>query len=172
MPESSHSVRTNGLAMAILRIGVGAFFAVYGVNKVFSPEFTRGGGYEGAMHGFIASGTAFPFMLPLINNIFLPFGHVLAFVVAYGELCIGISLIVGYLSRVASIFGLVLMVTLWFAGGYPGPHSQLWSYVAGSENWTVLALCFLVFILSNPEECVSVSPKNLWNRLRSKPDKI
>jgi thiosulfate dehydrogenase [quinone] large subunit len=153
--------------MAILRIGVGAFFAVYGVNKVFSPEFTRGGGYEGAMHGFIASGAEFPFMLPIINNTFLPFAQSLAFVVAYGELLIGLSLIFGCLSRTASTFGFVLMILLWLSGGYPGPHSPFWSYVAGSENWTVLALCFLAFVLGNPEERLSIGLGGLLKRRRS-----
>lgn len=150
-----NSDRANERVLAALRIAIGAFFCVFGADKVFGAEFTLHGGFQDGVRGFLSSGSAFPFIRPLLAGILTRCATPTAFLVAYGELAIGLSLITGLLSRVASIFGLVLMLFLWFSGGYPGPHAAFWSYWAASENWTILALCFLAFIFGQTE--------NVWS---------
>src|SRR6266481_1518748 len=94
----------NDRAMAFLRIGVGVLFIIFGEYKVFGAQFTLGGGFQYWINRFIASG-AYPFMLPLLKNIILPLGTPVAFLVAYGELAIGLSLVSGVMVRTASVFG-------------------------------------------------------------------
>lgn len=142
--------------MALLRIVTGIFFCIFGEYKVFGTEFTLHGGFQEGLRGFLSSSSAFPFARPFLMAILAHCATPVAFLVAYGELAIGLSLLTGVLSRVASIFGFILMMLLWLAGGYPGPHSPFWSFWASSENWTILALCFLVLIIGRAEEVWSI----------------
>ena len=120
--------RTNERALALLRIGIGVFFCVFGEYKVFGTEFTLYGGFRDRLRGFLSSGSAYPFVRPILTAILAHCATFVAFLVAYGELAIGLSLVAGFLSRTSSIFGLFLMLLLWFSGGYPGVHSAFWSY--------------------------------------------
>ena len=143
--------RVNDRVLAALRIVIGVFFCVFGEYKVFGAEFTLHGGFQDGVLGFLTSGSAYPFIRPMLISILAHCATLVAFLVAYGELAIGLSLVVGVYSRLASVFGFVLMMLLWLSGGYPGAHAAFWSYWAASENWTILALCFLVFIFGRTE---------------------
>src|SRR3954469_6434607 len=119
--------RRNATALAALRIFVGIFFLLYGEYKVFGTQFTLGGGFEESIGGFLAQGT-YPWMAPVLRQVILPHAHLFAFLTAYGELLIGLGLVFGVLTRVASVFGMMLMILLWLSAGYPGPHVALWRY--------------------------------------------
>src|SRR6202162_6367888 len=110
MPESIVSVRPNkdhnSRALAVLRIGVGTFFLIFGEYKVFGTQFTLHGGFQFWINKFLQEGGAYPFMVPLLQSFVLPYATPIAFLVAYGELVIGISLVLGILVRPASIAGL------------------------------------------------------------------
>ncbi len=111
----------NATALATLRIFVGIFFLLFGEYKVFGTEFTLHGGFEESIRGFLAQG-AYPWMAPVLQHVVLPHARLCAFLTAYGELLIGLGLICGVLTRVASVFGILLMMLLWLSAGYPGPH--------------------------------------------------
>lgn len=146
-----NSKDANAVALAVLRIVVGAFFFVFGEYKVFGTQFTLHGGFQEDIKGFVQQG-AYPFMVPVLNAILAHGAVAMAFSVAYGELLIGLSLLSGVLSRLASIFGLLLMMAMWLSGGYPGPHAAFWQYWGASLNWSILALCFVVLAIGRPEE--------------------
>jgi thiosulfate dehydrogenase (quinone) large subunit len=148
--------KTNDRALAFLRIAVGIFFVVLAEYKVFGTEFTLGGGFKSSVEGFLAHGEAYPFMRPLLGWMVGHGSTVSAFAVAYGEFAIGVSLVVGVLSRLASVFGFVLMVGIWLSGGYPGDHAAFWMYWGASLSQTVFALCFLVLVFGRAEECWSL----------------
>src|SRR5215469_9055475 len=100
--------------MAFLRIAVGVFFLIFGEYKVFGVQFTLGGGFQFWITKFLAEG-AYPFMTPILRSFVLPHATPLAFLVAYGELAIGLALALGILVRPASLAGLVYMLTLLFS---------------------------------------------------------
>jgi uncharacterized membrane protein YphA (DoxX/SURF4 family) len=89
----------------------------------------------------------------------LPHAHLWAFLTAYGELLIGLGLIFGVLTRLASVFGLLLMVMLWLSAGYPGPHVALWRYFGASLDSSVFAGCFAAFLVGEPELRWSVASR-------------
>ncbi len=149
---ATSSDHRNDRVLAGLRIAIGVFFCVYGENKVSGTEFTLHGGFQDGVRGFLTSGSAYPFVRPMLTGILAHCATPVAFLVAYGELAIGLSLVAGFFSKLASIFGLILMLLLWFAGGYPGANAAFWTYWAASENWTILALCFIVMIFGRTEE--------------------
>ena len=157
MPTSSSR------ALAGLRIAVGVLFVIFGEYKVVSIQITLGGGFQYWIGRFLQDG-AYPFMVPVLKNFVLPHATPIAFLVAYGELAIGLALVLGILVRPASICGVIYMFTLLFSANYPGPHAVFWQYFGASLEHLVLALCFAAFASTNPQEILSIR-----TYLRSRP---
>ena len=140
----------NTRALSLLRIAVAALFLIFGEYKVFGTQFTLGGGFEGWIRRFLAGGAAYPFMVPVLQSFVLPHKTAIAFLVAYGELAIGLALALGVLVRMASIAGLVYMLALLFSSNYPGAHAPPWQYFGAALDHLVLAMCFATFAISEP----------------------
>lgn len=140
---------SNPRAFAGLRIAVGILFLIFGEYKVFGTQFTLGGGFQYWINRFLSEG-AYPFMVPVLKNFVLPLAKPMAFLVAYGELAIGLGLVLGILVRAASICGLAYMLVLLFSSNYPGPHAVFWQYFGAALDHLVLALCFAAFAIGNP----------------------
>ena len=64
-------------------------------------QFTRGGGFQHWINLFLDGG-CYPFMVPILRNFVLPHATPIAFLVAYGELAIGLAMVSGILARAAS----------------------------------------------------------------------
>jgi thiosulfate dehydrogenase [quinone] large subunit len=146
---------SNTKALVSLRIAVGALFLIFAEYKVFGTQFTMGGGFQFWIHRFLEQG-AYPFMVGVLQDFVLPHATVIAFIVAYAELAIGIGLAAGVLVRAASICGLVYMLILLFSSNYPGPDAPLWQYFGASLDHLVLALCFGAFIIGDTEAALSL----------------
>ncbi|HET9706991.1 MAG TPA: hypothetical protein VFP39_01675, partial [Gemmatimonadales bacterium] len=71
----------NDRALAGLRIAVGAFFLIFGSYKVLWTGFTLHGGFQKWITGWLADGSAYPFMVPLLRDFVLPHGTAIAFLV-------------------------------------------------------------------------------------------
>jgi thiosulfate dehydrogenase (quinone) large subunit len=153
-PDGHRGRDRNAVVLAMLRIAVGFFFFVFGQYKVFGSGFVHSG-FHDYVEGFIRNG-AYPFMVPVLRWILAHAATPMAFAVGYGEVLIGVSLLIGLLSRVASLFGCALMLAMWLSGGYPGPHAAFWMYWGASLNWSVFAICFAVLAGGHPEEVASV----------------
>jgi thiosulfate dehydrogenase [quinone] large subunit len=152
----------NDRALAGLRIAVGLLFLTFGEYKVFGREFVFGGGFQGWIQRFLSEGGAYPFMVPILRGFVLPHGHAIAFLVAYGEFAIGLSLVLGLWVRVASSCGLLYMLTLLFSANYPGSDAVLWEYFGAALDHLVLALCFATFVVGAPEQAWSLA--RVWRR--------
>src|SRR5215467_4148094 len=146
MPSEVNRLTRNEQAQALLRICVGILFLIFAQYKVFGTQFTLHGGFQFWINRFLEDGT-YPFMVPVLRGFVLPHATLIAFAVAYGELAIGVALLTGIWVRIASIFGLLYMLTLLVSSNYPGPHAPLWQYFGASLDHSVLALCFLSFLL-------------------------
>jgi thiosulfate dehydrogenase [quinone] large subunit len=161
MGEVNHA---DNKALAGLRIAVGALFLIFGEYKVFGTQFISGGGFEFWIRRFLEQG-AYPFMAGVLKNFVLPHATVIAFIVAYGELAIGLGLVLGVLVRAASICGLIFMLVLLFSSNYPGPAAPFWQYFGASLDHLVLALCFAAFICGATEATLSLP--SYWKRWRA-----
>ena len=148
MPTHTDSQRANARALAFLRISVGLLFLIFAQYKVFGTQFTLHGGFEFWINRFLQDG-AYPFMVPVLRDFVLPHARAIAFLAAYGELAIGIALTLGICARPASACGLLYMLTLMFSSNYPGPSAAFWKFFGASLDHSVLALCFLAFLLGN-----------------------
>ena len=155
MQEHQPSTDLNSRALAMLRIGVGVFFLIFGEYKVFGTQFTLHGGFQYWINRFLEGG-AYPFMAPVLRGFVLSHATPIAFLVAYGELTIGVALVCGILVRPASACGLVFMFTLLFSSDYPGAAAPFWQYFGASLSHSVFMLCFAAFLLGRADAIWSV----------------
>jgi thiosulfate dehydrogenase (quinone) large subunit len=147
---------SNSRALAVLRVGVGIFFLIFGQYKVFGTQFTLHGGFQFWINRFLDQGGAYPFMAPILRGFVLPHATPIAFLVAYGEFAIGLALTFGILVRLASAFGLLFMLTMVFSSDYPGATAPAWQYFGASLSHSVFALCFVVFLLGRSAQVWSL----------------
>jgi thiosulfate dehydrogenase (quinone) large subunit len=155
MKLTSDSSIRNGYALALLRIGVGILFLIFGQYKVFSTAFTLHGGFQFWINKFLEGG-AYPFMAPILRGFVLRHATSIAFLVAYGELAIGLALVFGIMIRSASFCGLIFMLTMLFSSDYPGAGAAFWQYFGASLSHSVFALCFAAFLIGCAESVWSV----------------
>ena len=146
----------NARALAILRIGVGVLFLIFGEYKVFGTQFTLHGAFQFWINKFLAEGGAYPFMAPVLRGFVLTHATAIAFLVAYGELAIGLALTLGILVRSASLCGLLFMLTLLFSSDYPGSQAAFWQYFGARLSHSVFVLCFLAFLMGRADEVWTV----------------
>lgn len=151
---------TSDCALAWLRIAVGLFFLIVAQYKVWDAKFAHGG-FAASVHQFLG-GHAYPFMVPLLLGIVLPHVTLIAYLVAYGELCIGVSLVFGILVRTASFFGLIYMIVLILSSAYPGHHAVVWQYVTMAVSQLGYAFCFVAFAMGDATRVWSVP--SYWRR--------
>jgi thiosulfate dehydrogenase (quinone) large subunit len=158
MNSSADSQRANSRAFAFLRIAVGLLFLIFGQYKVFGTQFTLHGGFQFWINKFLEDG-AYPFMVPVLRGFVLPHATPIAFLVAYGELAIGLALLIGVCVRPASGFGLLYLLSLLFSSNYPGGHAPFWQYFGASLDHSVLALCFCSFLIGDSTATWSLSSR-------------
>src|SRR5215469_4497619 len=156
MGELRSSTELNSRALAIVRLGVGALFLIFGEYKVFGTQFTLHGGFQYWINRFLEGG-AYPFMAPVLRGFVLGHATPIAFLVAYGEFSIGLALVFGILVRAASVGGLVFMLTLLFSSDYPGAGSPLWQYFGASLGHSIFALCFIAFLIAGNNIPLSIN---------------
>ena len=145
----------NAFALAGLRIAVGCLFLIFAQYKVFGTQFTLHGGFQWWINRFLQGGAVYPFMVPVLQRIVLPHATAIAFLVAYGELAMGLALVFGICVRTASAFGLIYMLSLLFSSNYPGAHVAIWQHFGASLDQSVLGLCFLTFLAGRSDEILS-----------------
>jgi thiosulfate dehydrogenase [quinone] large subunit len=99
--------------IVLLRVYTGIFFAYHGIAKIRRDDFASG------MEGFIRGslGESFTFYRPFLESVVLPDKGLFAALVAWGELAMGLALILGFATRYAAFFGAFMVLNFWFAKG-------------------------------------------------------
>jgi thiosulfate dehydrogenase [quinone] large subunit len=118
-----------------VRLVVGIEWARGGLEKIGEPGWTVapvGKAVGGFLNGAIAKSTQgrYPevphWFHTLAQDVFLPNAALLAYLVAFGELLVGIGLIVGGLTRIAALFGVAMnLMFLWSGTSATNPPMLL-----------------------------------------------
>ena len=118
--------------ITLLRVYTGIFFAWHGFGKVTS------GGFGENLGKFVTGrlDSAFGFFRPFLESVVLPYTDIFGFLVAWGELAIGLALIAGFATRWASIAGAVMVASFWFTKGQ--------SFIAGQNHDSLWMMIFIV----------------------------
>ena len=99
--------------ITILRVYTGVFFLYYGFGKIRNPDFADG------LAGFVNSQleNSVGMIRPFLESVVLPNKGLFAFFVSWGELAIGVALILGLATRWASIAGAIMVAAFWATKG-------------------------------------------------------
>jgi thiosulfate dehydrogenase [quinone] large subunit len=134
--------------IAVVRIATGIIFLFFAEYKILGPGWASGG-FEGWIHQFVNEGTAVGFYNIFLVNFVLVHPVPCARMVAWGELAIGLSMVLGLLVRPASVGGAILMIALalstWYAPGHGAP---LWKYLGANLDHIPLLFLFAIFYAS------------------------
>ncbi len=130
--ERFRDARIVGAALLAARVWVGSLFVVYGLEKVTGPgaEVWVGDKAGVAVGGYLngalamapggAEAGAYPevagWYAALIRDVFLPNAEVFSYLVAWGEVLVGIALVLGILTRLAAAMGVAMNLAFLFAG--------------------------------------------------------
>ena len=99
--------------ITLLRVYTGVFFIQYGLGKITNPDFADG------LSGFVTGNLekSFGFMRPFLESVVLPNNGIFAVLVAWGELALGVALVLGLATRYAAIAGAFMVAMFWFTKG-------------------------------------------------------
>jgi uncharacterized membrane protein YphA (DoxX/SURF4 family) len=136
-------------ALLIARVAVGIFFVLFGEYKVFGSGFAQSG-FAHHLDGYIHQ-TAVSFYRLVLSHVVLPHAVVFGYLVGVVELFIGISLIVGAWVRIASVLGMLHMLSLTLATWWgPGHGAPIWKYFGAEMDHLPLFFLFLIFYAAGP----------------------
>ena len=122
------------LAIALLRISTGVMFLL-----AAWPKIRAGGDWTGRMLGFLkAQENTAGWYRAFLESSVVPNAEVFAFLTAYGELAVGLALVLGLLSRLALVAALVMAVNYLLAKGMP-----FWT-PSSNDSYLILILLTLV----------------------------
>ncbi len=135
---------------AVVRILTGLLFTAEGLSKL-TGDFVRGGFAKHA--GRIAAGS-FPFWKRFLETAVVPHADAFGWLVALGELAVGLGLLAGFLTRAASAGGALLMLAIALGQARPEPG-------AAWDDWITSGLtpklAFLLLVL-----LCAVNPGKVW----------
>ncbi len=111
--DSRTSIALRQWPIVLLRVYTGVFFAYHGIGKLRQDDFTSG------LAGFLSAtlDASFAFYRPFLESVILPSKEVFAALVAWGELAIGLALILGLATRYAAFAGAFMVLNYWLAKG-------------------------------------------------------
>lgn len=127
---------------ALVRILAGVLFGTLGAEKILG-DFVHGGFASSVRDSMMKS--AWPFWRTFLESTVLPHASVFAWAVAAGEAALGIALLIGFLTRAASIAGAALMLTILLGQSYAGSRAS-WDQWVTAGLTTKFALLLLLLI--------------------------
>lgn len=152
--------------LAVARIATGVMFLFFGHYKVFGPGFIAGG-FAQYIERYINQNQAVGFYKVFLAQVVLPRAELFAFVVAWGELLLGVALVLGLWVRLAAVGGALHMLSLTLATwNAPGAGAPLWRYVAAQLDHIPLLLLFAIFIAARSSEVWSLEA--VWRRRKTR----
>lgn len=144
-PDSRYLSR----AIVVARVGTGIFFVFFGEYKVFGSTFAHGG-FAHYLEGYIQQ-TSVSFYRPVLSHVILPHAVFFGYLVGVVELFIGFSMILGVFVRIASVLGILHMLSLTLATWWsPGHGAPLWRYFGAELDHLPLLFLFLIFFAAGP----------------------
>ncbi|MEP6471057.1 MAG: DoxX family protein [Acidobacteriota bacterium] len=137
---ASPSRTAHGVAVA--RILTGVIFVAEGVSKI-RGEFVRGGFADSVRE---TVGHAWPFWASFLRSVVLPNAGAFGWFFALAELLLGIALVLGFLTRIAAVGGILLMVILLLGQTHVARGGWEAWITAGLTSKFALLLLWLLFL--------------------------
>jgi thiosulfate dehydrogenase [quinone] large subunit len=153
-----------GWVLAPLRLFLGVTFIYAGIQKLTDPQFfnPHATGYIGKQLQAFAVGSP---LHGLLLSVVIPHAAFWGAVIAWGEIAIGLGALVGFLSRPAAFFGMLLSLTFFLTASW-----RVRPYFYGAD--IVFIFAWLTLLLAGPAAGAlpALDPNVLaWLRLRLLP---
>jgi thiosulfate dehydrogenase [quinone] large subunit len=140
------------IGLFVLRLYVGVTFVLAAWKKIYPgfrfANFPKGWLKTEALKGFLTNAAAnvrpeVSFVGSLIEKVFVPNAGILTYLVVFGEILVGIGLVLGLLTRTAAIFGMLMTSVFFLATWEQGPF--VWTLL---HNWAfaTMLLCFTILV--------------------------
>jgi uncharacterized membrane protein YphA (DoxX/SURF4 family) len=121
----------------LVRIATGALFVAEGYGKATGP-FVHGAFAKSAES---MAREAWPFWRSFLRSVVLPHAQTFGWVVAIGELALGIALLLGFWTRPAAAAGVLLLLTILLGQTYmPGSGWVDWVTAGLTTKFAILLL--------------------------------
>lgn len=133
-------------AAAVVRILTGLLFTAEGLSKL-SGDFVRGGFAKQA--GRIAA-ESFPFWRRFLEAAVVPHAGAFAWLIALGELAVGVGLLLGFLTRVAAAGGALLMLAIALGEARPEPGAPWGDWITSGLTPKLAFLLLALLCAVNP----------------------
>ena len=143
-------MRNGSRTIAIARILTGVVFVFFGVWKSFWPAFAYS--HMGQAITQYVQHDAVGLYRGFLAGVVAPHPVFFGYVVGIGELLIGISLLIGFLVRPASLFGMLHMFSLVLATWRAPAPAAPWRYLANQLEHIPLLLLFAIFYATRAGE--------------------
>ena len=140
---------------AVVRILTGVLFVAEGLSKV-AGGFVRGEFADSARR--MAAAT-FPFWKRFLESVVLPHATVFAWLVALGELFVGIALIAGFLTRTAAVAGALLMLSIALGASRPAAGAAWDDWITAGLTPKLALLLLALLAGTNPAAVWSVDAR-------------
>ncbi len=112
--------KDSALWLALIRILIGYEWLRAGWEKVTDPEFAAG--LSGTLV-FFAKDNPNGWYVGFLQKVAMPNVTIFATLVAWGELLVGLALVLGLLTEVAAFFGMVMNGNYFFAASHLSPST-------------------------------------------------
>ncbi len=137
-----------------MRLFLGVTFIYAGIQKLTDPQFfsPSARGYIGKQ--IIGFATGSPLHTFLIN-VAVPHASFFGYLVAYGEIAIGLGTLVGFLLRPAAFFGMLISLMFFLSATW-----RVFPYFYGAD--IVFVFCWITMLLAGPMNTGLLSLDELW----------
>lgn len=130
---------------AVVRILTGILFVAEGLSKV-TGDFVTG---EFAKEAPQIAARSFPFWRHFLETAVVPHAAVFAWVVALGELAVGLGLIAGLLTRVAAGGGALLMLSIALGAARPAAGASWDDWITAGLTSKFACLLLLALLAAD-----------------------
>ncbi|MBI4526348.1 MAG: DoxX family protein [Deltaproteobacteria bacterium] len=127
--------------IVILRLYIGYYLLYQGIRK-FQRDFPHGDWITKQI-GELDKVDLYPWYESFLMNYVIPHRELFGYLVMYGEILVGVCLLLGLLTRFSSIVGLFMLLNYYF-----GPGMARGGAVLGQQQTFIV--CFIVLLLSGP----------------------
>ena len=143
MPDS-HQPTSLLRIIAAVRMATAVFFLLFGEYKLAGPGFAHGG-FQEYLRGYI-QGEAVGFYGKFLAHFVLPHAIFFGYFVGAVEMFIGLALLFGLFVRIASVLGMMHMISLTLATWWEVGHGvPVWRYFGAELDHLPLLLLFIIF---------------------------
>lgn len=147
--------------IAVARILTGIIFLFFGEYKIAGPSFAHKS-FAVWVRGWLSQNEPVGFYRTFLEKFVMVHPVLCARIVGWGELAIGIALVLGLFVRIASVGGAIHMISLALATWYaPGHGVAMWRYFGANLDHIPLLFLFAIFFATRAGETWGLD--GLWS---------